>query len=143
MKGRMMDRNRSISVLFVVSAIYDGILGLAFLVCPSVLFGLFKVTPPNHPGYVQFPAVLLIAFAAMFVNIARDPVRHRKLIPYGVLLKVGYCGIVFGYWFTSGIPGMWKPFAVIDLVMGILYVWAYVTLRGQLTATVTLTDGHE
>ena len=33
-------------------------LGLAFLASPAAIFEVFGVTPPNHPGYVQFPALL-------------------------------------------------------------------------------------
>jgi len=28
-----------------------------------------------------------------------------------------------------GIPGMWKPFAVIDVVFLVLFAWAYARLR--------------
>src|SRR5581483_9436802 len=88
-------------------------------------FAVFHVPEPNHPAYVQFPAALLLTFVLMFVAIARDPVGSRRLIPYGVLLKVSYCGLAFGYWATRDIPGMWKGFAVADLAMGVLFVWAY------------------
>jgi len=68
---------------------------------------------------------LLLIFALMFAAIARDPIKNRDLIIYGILLKLSYCGMVFWYWFTAGIPNLWKPFAVIDLVMGALFVWSY------------------
>jgi len=79
----------------------------------------------NHFGYAQFPGALLIVFALMYLAIARRPVANRNLIPYGMLLKVSYCGVVFYHWLSAGIPGMWKPFAVIDLVFLILFAWAY------------------
>jgi hypothetical protein len=87
-----------------------------------------EVTAPNHWGYVQFPAALLIIFAAMFVMIARNPVGNRGLIPYGIGLKISYCAIAFAYWFSSGIPSMWKPFAIADVVMLVLFAWAYAAL---------------
>jgi hypothetical protein len=77
---------------------------------------------------VQFPAALLIVFALMFIAIAREPVRNRNLIPYGILLKVSYCSIAFYHWSVGGIPGMWKPFAVFDLVFLILFGLAYLSL---------------
>jgi hypothetical protein len=43
----------AIKALFIVSAIYDGLLGAAFLFASGSLFQWFGVTPPNHPGYVQ------------------------------------------------------------------------------------------
>jgi hypothetical protein len=65
--------------------------------------------------------------------IAINPVRNRNLIPYGILLKVSYCGVVLLHWLTTGIPGMWKPFCLLDLVFLIFFVWAWVELRGEKT----------
>ena len=31
-------------------------------------------------------------------------------------------------WATGNLPDMWKPFTIIDAVMGVLFVWAYVVL---------------
>ncbi len=120
---------RWVSPLFVVAALYDGILGVLFLLAPGFPFRQFGVTPPNHMGYVQFPAALLLIFALLFASVARDPLRNRGLIPYGILLKVAYCTIAGGYWLTSALPGMWKPFVVADLVMGALFVRAYASCR--------------
>lgn len=117
--------------LFAVAALYDGILGLLFLAAPSWTFAQFEVIPPNHFGYVQFPAALLLIFGLMFAQIARDPQKHAGLIPYGILLKVAYCGVTFAYWFMSGIPWIWKPFAIIDLMMMGLFAWALASVRGR------------
>ncbi len=115
--------------LFLLAALYDGGLGAVFLLAPTWPFRVTSVTEPNHLAYVQFPGALLIIFALMFLTVARDPVRFRHLIPYGVLLKVAYCGLAFWYWYSEGIPGMWKIFAVVDLVLGVLFVWAYEAVR--------------
>ena len=126
-----MKTPRWISPLFVVAALYDGVLGLMFLAAPGALFRLFAVMPPNHPGYVQFPAALLLIFGLMFAAVARDPNANRNLIVYGIALKAAYCGVTGWYWISSDIPGMWKPFVVIDLVMGLLFVWAYSVLTSS------------
>ena len=47
-----------IRILFALAAAYDGVLGIAFLLAPSYPYSLCGVTPPNHWGYVQFPAAL-------------------------------------------------------------------------------------
>ncbi|MGI9456021.1 MAG: hypothetical protein ACR2NU_05630 [Aeoliella sp.] len=117
-----------IIALFVVAALYDGILGLTFLFAPTAPFDWFEVSPPNHVGYVQFPAGLLIIFALMFASIARDPIANRGLIPYGILLKVTFCGVSIGHWLLDGIPTMWKPFAIADLVFLVLFVVAWKVL---------------
>jgi hypothetical protein len=120
-------RGSWISPLFYIAALYDGALGLSFLVKPGAVFRRLGVTPPNHPGYVQFPAALLIIFTLIFLRIAADPAGNRGLIPYGILLKLSYCGIVFYYWPTGDLSWIWKPFAVCDLAFLILFVRAFLS----------------
>jgi hypothetical protein len=120
-----------IPVLFAVAAVYDGVLGLIGLFAMEWLFRTFGVTPPNHPGYVHFPSALLIVFAVMFIAVARNPAKHRDLIVYGMLLKVSFFGVVFYHWAAAGLPNMWKPFAVADLVFFVLFAWAYARLQSR------------
>jgi hypothetical protein len=127
----MMNIPKWIPALFWIAAAYDGVLGVVFLFNPGWVFRAFEVTPPNHMGYVQFPAALLIIFAVMFAAIARAPLAQRGLILYGVLLKAAYCGVTSFHWITAGLPGMWKPFVWIDLAMGVLFLWAYSVLRSR------------
>lgn len=117
-----------VSSLFAAAAAYDGLLGLVFLVAGRAMYTWFDVTPPNHFGYIQFPAAILIVFGVMFLAVALNPVRNRNLIPYGMLLKVSYCGVVLYYWLTTGLPDMWKPFCIFDLIFLILFFWAWVAL---------------
>ncbi|MGA2679932.1 MAG: hypothetical protein ABSF37_11635 [Sedimentisphaerales bacterium] len=133
-----MKKEETVSLLFIIAALYDGVLGVLFLFAGGRVFEWIQVTPPNHPGYVQFPAALLIVFALMFCAIARKPLLNKNLIPYGMLLKVSYCGVVFFHWFAAGIPNMWKPFAIFDLAFLGLFIWAYASLR-EMTATSTST----
>ena len=114
-----------IVILFVVAALYDGLLGAAFLFRAEALFERFAVPPPNHFGYVHFPAALLLVFALMYLAVAINPEGNRNLIPYGMLLKVSYCGVIGYHWLTAGIPAMWRPFVFYDLVFLALFAWAY------------------
>ena len=126
-----MNRIIATRILFGAAALYDGLLGLAFLLAGGAVFAGFGVAPPNHVGYVQFPAALLVVFALMFAAIARRPLENRGLIPYGALLKVSYCGVVFWHWARTGIPSMWKPFAIADLLFLICFLLAYAGLAGK------------
>jgi hypothetical protein len=123
--------HRVISTLFVVAALYDGLLGAAFLVAGSRVMRYFDITPPIHPGYIQFPAALLIVFAVMFIAIAARPAKNRNLIPYGMLLKVSYCSVVTLHWVTTDLPGIWKPFCIFDFVFLALFAWAWAALRKE------------
>jgi hypothetical protein len=123
-----MKQERLISIVFAASAIYDGLLGLVFLLVPGRMYLHFAVTAPNHWAYVRFPAIILIIFGVMFLQVALKPAQNRNLIPYGILLKGAYAGTVFAYWFAQGLPDMWKPFAFCDAIFALLFVWAWVRL---------------
>jgi hypothetical protein len=112
--------------LFVVAGLYDGILGLAFLIVPLQIFERYGVTPPNHLAYIQFPALLLVVFAVMFFRIATDPLGRRELMIYGCGLKGAYCATAFFYDITTGIPSMWIPWAWMDLAFLALFIAAWV-----------------
>jgi hypothetical protein len=116
---------RLVKGLFVIAAIYDGVLGLLFLFKPGFAFELFEVVPPNHFAYVQFPAILLLIFAAMFWRVAQDPLGNRFIMLCGVALKTGYSGLVFYYMLTTGVSQMWVPWAWADLVFLVLFLWAW------------------
>lgn len=116
--------------LFYVAAVYDGLLGVVFLFFWPLVFRLFEVTPPNHGGYVQFPALLLIIFASLFLRIARNPEAHRDLIVYGIGLKAAYSGLVFWYQISADVPAMWIPWAWIDLVFLVLFLVARQQVAG-------------
>jgi len=123
-----MNRTSEVSLLFYLAALYDGVLGIAFLVAAPELFARFGIPPLAHFGYVQFAAALLVVFALMFVAIARDPRPNRNLVPYGMLLKLSYCAVVFYHWGAGGIADIWKPFAFADLAFLVLFAWAYARL---------------
>ena len=116
-------------ILFYIAGIYDAVLGVSYLFLAKPLFKVFNVPPPNHWGYIQFPALVLIMFGVMFIAIARDIRKNYGLILYGIGLKAAYSGVVFYHWMVHGIPTMWIPFAIIDFVFMLLFIWAYQTVK--------------
>ncbi|MDA3837996.1 MAG: hypothetical protein PF574_03330 [Candidatus Delongbacteria bacterium] len=120
-----------VSVLFVIGGLYDGLLGLYFLMFPLKIFDIYEVTRPDHVGYIHFPALLLITFGIMFFQIASDPKKNENLIPYGILLKISFCSAVLYHWFDKGIPYFWKPFAFFDLGFLLLFFWAFAALKRE------------
>lgn len=125
----IVKEKKMVSILFFVAAIYDGLLGAIFLFAGRFMFQWSGVTPPNHIGYVQFPGALLMVFGVMFAAVAFNPRKNRNLIPYGILLKLSYCGVVLWHWLGAGIPDMWKPFCIADFVFMLLFIWAWKALE--------------
>ena len=110
--------------LFLVAAVYDILLGLAFLVAFRPIYAAFGVTLPNHDAYVLFAAALVAIFGIGFYFVARNPERNRDIIKLGILLKLSYAGIVLAYSFRHEIPTMWVPFAYADLLFMIAFLAA-------------------
>jgi hypothetical protein len=121
-----------IKAAFATSAVYDGVVAVVFLLFGAAIYDAVGIERPNHPGYLQFPALLVMVFATMYWRIASDPARFRDLMPYGIGLKVSYCAVVFYHWINGAIPALWIPFAWLDLVFVILFVQAW-----RKTGTVT------
>src|SRR4051794_480770 len=111
--------------LFLIAGLYDALIGLAFLFAGHRIFEAFSVPPPNHWAYIEFASALLVVFGLMFFAIAQRPDANRNLIPYGMLLKVSYIGVAGYYWVLRDIPSLFKPFAIIDAVMLVLFALAY------------------
>lgn len=117
--------------LFLAAGLYDFVLGLAFVFPPvaSWIFAWAGAPAPNHWGYIQFAALMLLVFGVMFFAVAGDPRGNRNLIPFGMLLKLCYVFIVAHYWSTDGVPTLFQPFAVLDALFLILFLIAYRALR--------------
>lgn len=115
-----------VRALFVVAGLYDFVIGIAFLTMGPRIFEEAGVPAPNHWAYVYFGSLLLMIFGAMFFTVGYDPIANRNLMPFGMLLKIAYTGLCGYYWATmESCPALFKPFAVIDCIMLILFVVAY------------------
>src|SRR2546423_739179 len=119
-----------IRIGFLIAGLYDFIIGLAFLFAGASIFEATGVPAPNHWAYIQFASLLLIVFGTMFFAVAADPAANRNLIPFGMLLKVAYTSLVAYYWVTAECPMLFKPFAIIDGMMFVLFWLAYTQRLG-------------
>ncbi len=117
-----------IRILFLVSAIYDFVLGAAFIGWGPSLYRQFDVPAPQHFGYVHFCCLMLMIFGLMFLAVSVRPHANRNLIPFGVLLKAAYIGVTGYYWLNGDIPWVFKPFLFIDAAMLVGFLWSYVRL---------------
>jgi hypothetical protein len=61
----------------------------------------------------------------------------RHLADLRPLHRLAYCGVAGAYWLLTDIPYIWKPFVIIDLVMGILFVFAFQALGKPATQLAT------
>lgn len=117
--------DKSVKRLFLAAGIYDLVLGLVFVFFFKPLYAYMQVPPPNHDAYILLPGLLVVVFGIGFLMVSADPQGGRQIMLLGVLMKLVYCGTVLGFWFSSSIPVVYLPFAWIDLLFVLGFLWAY------------------
>jgi len=120
---------KAIKVLFWIAALYDLILGLVFGLFYQPIYARFGVELPNHPGYVQLSAMFIFIIGVGFYLVTRNPRENRQIILLGILMKLGFCLVVFSHLFFGTVPPIYVPFAVLDFVFLVSFLPAYAALR--------------
>lgn len=84
--------------------------------------------PPviTHPEYYYGFIGLGLAFQVLFLVIARDPVRLRAAMIPAVLEKATFGVAAVALYLQGRIPAVVFGFALVDLLLGALFVVAYV-----------------
>jgi hypothetical protein len=107
-----------------------------FLILTPILFLRDRIavaTPPaiTHPEYFYgFLAVALLS-QALFLLIATDPVRYRPVMAIAILQKFSYAVVIYWLTATHQSPSNLAIFATIDLLLGMLFVVAYLKTPRQ------------
>ena len=111
--------------LFLISALYDLILGIIFTFFYKPVFSLLGVPLPEFTGYISLIGVFLIVLGVGYYYIYRgDLVKNRDLIKVGTLYKFAYAGVAFYYFFLGNVPHLvfvWG-FGVFDLIFAVLFI---------------------
>jgi hypothetical protein len=121
--------------LFLVTAIYDGILGIVFTFFGGWAYDLLGIRDKMPGGaYVSLlGAFLFVIGVAYFLIYRGDLYRNWDLIVVGVLYKFAYSSIAFVYWAIGAIPHVLFAalFGVADAVFLVLMVECLIYLRGH------------
>jgi len=116
-------------VVFWVAGIW-GVLVITPLYFMFDLIG--RKDPPaiTHPGFYYGFAGLGLAWQIAFLLIAREPVRLRPMMIPSMVEKFGYGITVVVMVVQGGMHGSDLVFAGTDLMLGVLFVAAYVRTGG-------------
>jgi hypothetical protein len=110
--------------LFSIAGIY----GLAVLLPQYFLEaknGRDFPPPITHPEYYYGFVGLAVAWQVLFLFIARDPVRYRAMMIPAVLEKASFGVAAIVLFLLRGLSPVVLGFAVVDLILGALFVLAY------------------
>lgn len=109
--------------LFLIAAIYDLILGIAFFFFYTQIYSYFNIALPDYPAYLQMATAFVIAMGIGYYFVFRNMYRNIDLVKLGIVYKAVYSGLTGYFYFagTANITFMW--FAVIDALFLIIFVW--------------------
>lgn len=108
---------------FLLAALYDLILGAAFLVASEPILTAIGMTLPPHIAYIQLAAVFVFVQGLGYWLVSRDPLANLGLVRVGVAYKAAYSGLALYYLATGQLPSVFFiPWAVFDLLFLIGFV---------------------
>jgi len=129
-------RERYYKALFLIAAIYDIGLGIAFTFFHQPVFDMVGITPPDG-GYIPLLGTFLLVIGIAYYLIWQgDLQRNRDMILVGTLYKLAYASVAFVHWATGDIPHVIfaAVFGIADLVFFVLMLECWVFLgRGRTT----------
>jgi hypothetical protein len=131
-------RIRYYKILFLITSIYDVLLGFVFTFFYRSAFSLLNIPEslPKFGGYLSLIGTFLFVTGVAYYLIYRgDLTKNIDLIFVGGLYKLAYCGTTFFYFAIGQVPHMIfvSLFGVIDFVMFLLITECYLFLgrRGK------------
>lgn len=108
--------------LFLVAGLYDFVLGAIFFFFYVSLYEHFGITLPNHPEYVQAPALFIVILGIMFFYVYRSMYKNVDMVKIGILSKAAYSGLAFYHYLFTSLPVVFMIFAWFDLAFLVLFV---------------------
>jgi hypothetical protein len=126
-------RERYYRVLFLVAMLYDGLLGIAFILFYKPIFDVLDVAPPEG-GYIPLLGSFLFVIGVAYYLIWRsDLERNRDMILVGTLYKLAYSAVALTYWAIGEVPhvAFAAVFGIADLIFFVLMLdcWLYLGRR--------------
>lgn len=119
-----------VSLIAIVSCIYDLSIGVVLLTSREWLARAFGVPSPQPPIFVELNAVFLIAVGVGYLLPYARPERYRGYLwVMGPLLKGGGAAALVADHFAHASPRAFLLFALSDTIVGLLTVWALLATR--------------
>ena len=120
---------KGIKTVFLVAAVYDIILGIVFGLFFKPIYNSFGAELPNHVGYIQLAGAFILVFGIGFYLVYKNPVQNQAIITLGILMKLLFVVIVLGHLLIDTVPAFYIPFALLDIVFLLLFLYAQTGIR--------------
>jgi hypothetical protein len=109
---------------FLVAAVYDILLGLAFLLAGESILDAIEMDLPPHIAYIQLAAIFIVVQGFSYLLVYLYPLANRGIVWVGVAYKASYSALAFWYLAIGQLPSMFfVPWAIIDIGFMIGFLW--------------------
>lgn len=110
-------------LLFLVAAVYDIALGIAFMVAGEAVIDAIGMAVPPHVAYIQLAAVFVTVQGVSYLFAWWDAIGNRAIVWVGVIYKAGYTGLAAWYLLLGMIPSVFFiPWAFADLAFLVAFL---------------------
>jgi hypothetical protein len=82
---------------FLVAAIYDIVLGVAFFVLYGPLFSALGIELPNNTSYIHLTAAFVFTQGLGYWFVYQDPAANLGIVKLGIVYKAIFSGLAFYY----------------------------------------------
>ena len=120
---------RFAKTVFLVAGVY-GLLVLLPQLFLEEKFGRDYPPPVTHPEFYYGFVGVAVAFQVLFLIVARDPARYRAVMIPAVIEKASFGVAVPVLYLQGRVPAVILTPAAIDLILGALFVAAYLKTAG-------------
>ena len=111
--------------VFLIAGIY-GVIVVAPQYFLEAKTGLDYPPAVTHPEfYYGFVGVTLV-WQFVYLTISRDPMRYRAMMLLGTLAKFSFGIAAVVLYLQHRLPGVVLGFATVDMILGLLFVAAFV-----------------
>jgi hypothetical protein len=108
---------------FLVAAVYDLALGIAFFVAGQQIFDWLDMGTVTHISYIHLPAIFVAVQGFSYLLVWQDPLANLGIVKVGIVYKAGYSLLAAYYLLTDQIPAMFFAwFGLFDFLFLIGFV---------------------
>jgi len=123
---------RLFKTLFLVAALYDGILGLLFFFFYKPVFDALGIPLPDNASYIHLTAGFIFVQGVGYWLVYRDMLKNVDIVKIGVVYKAIYSGVAL-YYLAIGqlLDAVFAWFAAFDLGFLALFIVFLALARPQ------------
>lgn len=114
----------SLRRFFLVAAVYDIVLGLAFIAAGEAILEAIGMELPPHIAYIQLAAIFVLVQGISYLLPWRDAWANEGVVWVGVAYKGCYVVLAAWYLALGMLPSVFfLPWAVLDLGFLLGFLW--------------------